>query len=160
MASLINEVTGINPDPVGIDGCGAPTFRGQLIGLARAFASLSVDPRFASVAHAMARFPAIVSSNTMNDGRFAAWWGGPVKVGAQGLVAAGRNGIGLAAKNHEGNVDIAVAGLIEAAGRLGLLSDVARDALKDVSHIPVTGGGRQVGSIEPVVGSAPRENHE
>ena len=98
----------------------------------------------------MKRFPAVLSSNTLSEGKFAAWWGGPVKGGAEGLIAAGRNGIGLAAKSHEGNVDIAIVGLLEAIRQSGLLSQVAEEALVDVARIPVLGGGRQVGTIEPI----------
>ena len=148
--ALVAEVTGIAPEPFGIDGCGAPTMRGELTGLARSFGRLSHEPRFAEVALAMKRFPAILSSNTLAEGKFAAWWGGPVKGGAEGLIAAGRNGIGIAAKSHEGDVNIAIVGLLEAIRLLGLLSQTAEDALHDVAKIPVLGGGRQVGVIEPI----------
>ncbi len=148
--ALVKEVTGVDPEPVGVDGCGAPTLRGNLTGLARSFGRLSQDPRFADVRHAMSRFPAIVSSNTLNDGRFAAWWGGPVKVGAEGLIAAGMNGRGFAAKSHEGNYEMALVGLLEVITGLGMLSQVAQEALVDVAKIPVLGGGRQVGVIEPL----------
>lgn len=150
VTSLVKEVTGIDPDPIGVDGCGAPTLRGSLAGLADAFGTLSTEPRFADVALAMKRFPALVSSNNLAEGKFAAWWGGPVKGGAQGLIAAGRNGIGLASKSHDGDVDIAIAGMMEAIRQLGVLSSVAHQALNDVAHIPVMGGGRQVGTIEPI----------
>lgn len=149
-AALIEEVTGVATDSVGVDGCGAPTLRGNLSGLARAFGRLSVETRFAAAATAMRRFPALVSSNNLNDGKFAAWWGGPVKVGAQGLIAAGRHGIGLAAKSHNGDVEMAIAGLLEAARQVGLLSQVAEEALAEVARIPVLGGGRKVGAIEPL----------
>lgn len=148
--ALIREVTGVDPEPIGVDGCGAPTLRGDLTGLARAFGTLSTEKRFAGAALAMKRFPALVSSNNLNEGKFAAWWGGPVKGGAQGLIAAGRNGIGLAAKSHEGDVDKAIAGLMESIRQLGLLSAVALDALVDVALVPVLGGGRQVGVIQPI----------
>jgi L-asparaginase II len=148
--SLIEDVTGFAADPVGVDGCGAPTLRGNLVGLARSFSTLSIEPRFERARLAMHRFPAVVASNTMADGKFAAWWGGPVKVGAQGLIAAGRNGIGIAAKSHEGSVDIATAAIAEAARQLGLLSAAAEEALTDVRRIPVLGGGRRVGSIHPI----------
>jgi len=147
---LIEDVTGVGSAPIGVDGCGAPTPRGRLTGLARAFGFLSVNPRFARAANAMQRFPALLSSNNLNEGRFAAWWGGPVKGGAQGLIAAGRHGIGVAAKSHEGNVDIAIVAMMEAIRQLGLLSQVATEALTDVARIPVLGGGRQVGTIEPI----------
>lgn len=148
--ALVKEVTGVDTEPLGVDGCGAPTGRGELTGLARAFSHLSDEPRFAAIALAMKRFPAIVSSNTLAEGKFAAWWGGPVKGGAQGLIAAGRNGIGIAAKSHEGNVDIAIVGLLEAIRQVGLLSQTAQDALADVAKIPVLGGGRRVGTIQPI----------
>ena len=147
---LIEEVTGVGADPVGVDGCGAPTLRGNLVGLARSFSILSIAGRFERAATAMKRFPAILSSNTLNEGEFAAWWGGPVKGGAQGLIAAGRHGVGIAAKSHEGNVEIAIAAMMEVIRGIGLLSEVAADDLIDVARIPVLGGGRQVGTIEPI----------
>ncbi len=150
VTALVAEVTGVDPEPIGVDGCGAPTLRGELTGLARAFGRLSSEARFAEIANAMQRFPAVLSSNTLNEGKFAAWWGGPVKGGAEGLIAAGRHGIGIAAKSHEGNVDIAIVGLLEAITHLGLLSSTAQEALVDVSRIPVLGGGKQVGTIEPI----------
>jgi L-asparaginase II len=150
VVTLIKEVTGADPEPIGVDGCGAPTPRGDLAGLARAFSTLSTDTRFTAPALAMKRFPALVSSNNLNEGKFAAWWGGPVKGGAQGLIAAGRNGIGLAAKSHEGDVDKAIAALVESIRQLGMLSAVAQEALVDVAHVPVLGGGSQVGTIEPI----------
>ena len=146
----IEELTGTPTEPIGVDGCGAPTMRGNLPGLARAFATLSTETRFARARLAMHRFPALVAANTMADGEFAAWWGGPVKVGAQGLIAAGRNGIGIATKSHEGSMEIATAAITEAARQIGLLSAVAVDALTDVRMIPVFGGERRVGSIQPI----------
>ncbi len=150
VVALVKEVTGVDPEPFGVDGCGAPTMRGELTGLARSFGRLSSEPRFADIALAMKRFPAVVSSNTLAEGKFAAWWGGPVKGGAEGLIAAGRNGFGIAAKSHEGDVDIAIVGLLEALRQLGLLSQTAEEALIDVAKIPVLGGGRRVGTIEPI----------
>ncbi|MDJ0924602.1 MAG: asparaginase [Acidimicrobiia bacterium] len=149
--TLIEDVTGVEPSPIGVDGCGAPTPRGNLIGLARAFGKLSVGERFTRARSATQRFPALVASNTLPDGQFAAWWGGPVKVGAQGLIAAGRHGVGLAAKSHEGSMPIAVAAIVEAVRRLGLISDIANEALIDVARIPVFGGGRRVGTVEPLL---------
>ncbi len=148
--ALVAEVTGVGVEPIGVDGCGAPTLRGRLRGLARAFGRLSIEPRFEAAATAMRRFPALLSSNNLNEGRFASWWAGPVKGGAEGLIAAGRQGIGIAAKSHDGDVDLAIAAMMEAITRVGLLSDAARDALTDVARPPVLGGGRRVGAIEPI----------
>jgi L-asparaginase II len=99
----------------------------------------------------MTRYPALVSGNDRADGRLGMWWGGPAKVGAEGLMATGRNGVGLAVKSAEGSARIAVVGLIEIARRLGLLSPAALEALA-TDHSPVVlGAGRPVGSIVPDV---------
>lgn len=150
VVEVVEEVTGVSSEPIGVDGCGAPTLRGDLAGLSRAFARLSIEDRFATAARAMKRFPALISSNNLNEGKFAAWWGGPVKGGAQGLIAAGRHGIGIAAKSHEGNVDIAIVAMMESIRQMGLLSQAAADDLIDVARIPVLGGERRVGTIEPI----------
>ena len=148
---LVGEVTGVDPRPIGVDGCGAPTMRGSVRGLALAFARLSVASRFACVREAVMRYPALTSGNDRPDGRLAMWWGGPAKGGAQGLMVAGRNGVAIATKSAGGSITVAVAGLIEVASRLGLLPPAALDALADDHHPVVLGGGRPVGRLEPDV---------
>lgn len=147
---LVGDTTGVEPEPVGTDGCGAPTLRGDLTGLARAFARLSIDDRFTAARTATHRYPSLVADNLREDGRFGAWWSGPVKVGAAGLIAAGRHGIGIAAKSHEGSREVAVIGLLETTRRLGLMPVAAMDALADVARPPVYGGGRPVGVMKPL----------
>jgi len=144
---VVAEATGVDPRPVGVDGCGAPTLRGTVRGQARGFAHLSDDERFAAVASATSRFPALVADDRRPDGRLGSWWGGPVKVGAVGLIGAGRHGIGIAAKSRSGSSRNAVAALVAAARRLGLLSQAMVDGLEDVAEPPVLGGGRHVGSL-------------
>jgi L-asparaginase II len=136
---------------VGVDGCGAPTPQGSIRELARAFARLTAAPRYAEVSAAVHRFPALVADNHRPDGRLGAWWDGPLKVGAQGLIGAGRHGIGLAVKSRSGDREASVIALIALARRLGLLSDAALDALADVAAPPVLGGGRPVGAIHPAL---------
>jgi L-asparaginase II len=143
---LLCELTGIDGRPPGIDGCGAPTLHGSIRGLARAFARLSIDNRFAEARTAMTRYPALTSGNERPDGRLAMWWDGPVKGGAQGLIALARHGVGIAVKSHEGSIDVAVQGAIEIAHRLHLLSPPARDALTSLHEPPVLGGGQVVGA--------------
>jgi L-asparaginase II len=75
------------------------------------------------------------------------WWDGPVKGGAEGLIALARHGVGIAVKSHEGSIDVAVQGAIEIALRLDLLSPPARDALASLHERPVFGGGNVVGAI-------------
>lgn len=147
IVELVAETAGISPEPVGIDGCGAPTLRGSVRGLARAFAQLSSADRFERAADAISRFPALVADNARADGHLARWWGGPVKVGAEGQVGIGRHGIGIAAKAKAGSSDVAVAAVIAAADDLGLLPGAMRSGLVAEASPPVLGGGVPVGHL-------------
>jgi L-asparaginase II len=143
----VTAATGISAEPVGVDGCGAPTIRGSVRGLATAFAQLSSNPRYERAASAISRFPSLVADNERADGKLARWWGGPVKVGAQGQIGIGRHGIGIAAKAKAGESDVAVAAIIAAADDLGLLPDAMRSGLADEAAPPVLGGGVPVGEL-------------
>ncbi len=147
IVEIVADATGIRPEPVGIDGCGAPTLRGSVRGLARAFAKLSSAERCRPAATAVSRFPALVADNSRPDGKLARWWGGPIKVGAEGQIGIGRHGIGIAAKADAGRSEIAVAAVIAVADELGLVSDVMSDALEAEAAPPLFGGGRPVGSV-------------
>lgn len=146
-AEIITETTGVESNPAGVDGCGAPAFRGNLTGLATAFARISVEPRFARVSGAMARFPALVADNVRPDGRLGLWWGGPAKVGAAGVMGLGNNGIGIATKSVAGSAAVAVAASINVASRLGLSTPAMDNALEQEAAPPVLGGGRRVGTL-------------
>lgn len=152
---LVAATTGVDPLPTGLDGCGAPTLRGNLTGLATAFARLTVDPRFDAVRTATARYPALTSGNERPDGRLGMWWGGPTKGGAEGLMVAARNGVAIATKSHEGSIDVAVQALIEIGRRTGLLGTAATDALADIHRPVVLGGGRPAGVVVPDVDLEP-----
>lgn len=148
---LVHDATKVDPTPTGIDGCGAPTLRGTVRGLATAFARISTDPEFAPTAEPLNRFPSLVASSDRGDGKLGAWWDGPLKVGAQGLIGAGRHGIGLAVRSESGSSQIAVVGMIAVMLHLRLLSAAAIDALTAEAAPDVLGGGRLVGNIEPAV---------
>ncbi len=148
---IVRDATQVEPTPTGIDGCGAPTLRGSVRGLANAFARLSSDDEFAPTASAVHRFPSLVASNDRADGKLAAWWDGPMKAGAQGLLGAGRHGIGVAVRSESGSSEIAVLAMIAVIRHLGLLSPAALSALTDEAAPPVLGGGEPVGTIEPAL---------
>lgn len=153
VADVTSDVSSFGAElHLGVDGCGAPTPRGTVRSLARAFSRLTVAPRYRDAAIAMHRYPSLVADNHRPDGRLAAWWGGPVKVGAQGLIGAGCHGIGLAVKSDDGDRVSSVIGLIAMSRRLGLLSAAACDALADVAAPAVLGGGKPVGAFEPALG--------
>jgi L-asparaginase II len=131
--------------PVGVDGCGTPTLRGTVRTLASAFARLSVDPAAQPVVTAMTAYGALVADNVRPDGRLAATWGGPVKVGAEGSVAFSRHGVAVAAKSESGTSAMAVAAALHAAQIVGVLGEPMASGLRNEISPPVFGGGRQVG---------------
>lgn len=143
------EVSGVDPDPVGVDGCGAPTLRGSVAALARAFARLG-DDEYSKVWAACSRFPALVAGNDLVNGKLGQWWPGPVKSGAEGLIACSGNGFGAAVKSHSGSYERATAALGEMLRTMGLLSAAAVHALSDVLAPPVLGGGHPQGTIRTV----------
>ena len=144
----IAEVGGVEGRPAGVDGCGAPAYRGSLRALARVFSRVSSDPAFAPVASVMSRFASLVSGPGRPDGQLGRWWAAPIKVGAQGILGAGRHGVGLAVKSHSGSAQIAAMGMMEMMQTLGLLSPASADALADVASPAVLGAGRVQGHIE------------
>jgi L-asparaginase II len=147
VVDLVTDATGLRPEPVGVDGCGAPTMRGSVRGLATAFAVLTSSERCRPAASAISRFPALVADSSRPDGKLARWWGGPVKVGAEGQIGIGRHGIGIAAKATAGRREVAVAAVIAVADHLGLMPDVMRRALASEAAPPVLGGGTPVGAL-------------
>lgn len=147
---VVSDVTGQAVEPVGVDGCGAPTLNGSVIGLARAFARLGSDPELEPMADAMTRFGALVADNVRGEGRVAVALGGPSKGGAEGLFAMTLAGISIATKSLDGAIDIAVAAALDVAEVIGVLPRGTREWLDEVRRPPVIGGGRRVGSLEPI----------
>jgi len=145
---IMRDVSGVEPEPVGVDGCGAPTLRGSTRGLANAFIRLGTDPEIAPIARAVSRFGALVADNLRPDGRTALWWSGPLKVGAEGLLAMTSADITIAAKSHSGRSEIAVAAALVTAKRIGALPEAMVDALRDETRPPVIGGDEIVGNLE------------
>lgn len=152
VVEIAAEATGTNPEPLGIDGCGAPTLRGSVRSLAAGFRTLTTDPDFARIAFAMSRFGALVADNTRPEGRVGVNWGGPSKGGAEGLFAASRHGTTIVTKSLDGASDIAVAAQIEVANRIGGLPRGTAQWLEPVAHPPVLGGSVPVGRLELVDG--------
>lgn len=150
VVDTLHEYTGIDPEPRGIDGCGAPTLKGTITGLARGFQRLTTNAEIESIATAMTRFGSLVADNMRPSGRIAAQWGGPVKVGAEGSIALSRSGVGIAAKSRSGSDVAAAAAAVEVADRLDMLTASMHDALYEVRFPAVEGGGQRVGSWELV----------
>jgi L-asparaginase II len=147
---IVREFTGIDPQPVGIDGCGAPASRGTIRGIAKAFTLLDTEEELRPIADALTRFGSLTSDNITGAGRFAAVWGGRQKGGAEGSFVAVRHGVAIATKSRSGNSDAAVAGALHVADTLGMLTDGMRDTLAPQINPPVLGGGAIVGRLELV----------
>jgi L-asparaginase II len=150
VVDIVADVTGVDPGPLGIDGCGAPTLRGTVAGLARGFSRLTTDRELEPIASAMTRFGALVADNVRADGRIGVDWGGPSKVGAAGLIGLCRQGIGIAARSIDGDDAVAAAAALEVADRLGMLPRGSAEWLTRVRNPPVLGGGLPVGALELV----------
>jgi L-asparaginase II len=148
IVDIMGDVSGIEPEPVGVDGCGAPTLRGSTKGLANAFIRLGNDPELAPIASAVNRFGALVADNLRPEGRTALWWGGPLKVGAEGLLGMTTGDVTIASKSHSGRSEIAVAAALVTAEKIGALSRAMVNALGDEIRPPVVGGGAVVGHME------------
>ncbi|MCB2223852.1 MAG: asparaginase [Actinobacteria bacterium] len=147
--AFLEEVTGAPAGPVGIDGCGVPTLRSTVPGLARAFARLATDPDLARVADAMYRYSSLTADGDRPDSVLAKWVPGTVKIGAMGCIGmAHQSGIGIAAKAWSGSFEVAVMAVVHVLGRLGLLPYHPAAMLADVANPPVLGGGRRVGAFE------------
>ncbi len=145
----VEASTGEPAGPVGVDGCGVPTFRATVVGLARAFARLATDPSLASVAQAVARFTPLTGDGDRAETELARWCPAAVKGGAQGCVGvAWFGGLGIAAKCWTGEPAPAAAAAAIALHRLGILSEYGWDMLAGVARPVVTGGDRPVGHLE------------
>jgi L-asparaginase II len=145
--ATLGELAGERPDPVAVDGCGAPLFGLSLTGLARATQALATakeGPAHA-VAEAIRQYPEYVAgTGHINTRLMQAVPGIIAKGGAEGvLVTATAEGHAVAVKvadgSHRATTLIALAAL-EALG-----ADVS--SAEALRTIPVLGGGRPVGEI-------------
>ena len=149
----VAAAAGESPDPMGVDGCGVPTFSGTAAGLARAFARLATDPALAPVADAVARFAAITADGDRAEAELARWCPAAVKAGAQGCIGvAWFGGLGVAAKCWTGVEAAAVVAIVAVLRHLGILPDYPAEMLAAVARPAVLGGGRPVGSLQVLEG--------
>jgi len=142
---------------VGVDGCGAPALALPLVAVARAFARIAADDRFAPVRTAGLGAPELVAGHERGPGGTrrpvvdTALLGAGVvaKRGAEGVLAAGWCGTegragGIAAKASDGSlrgVSTAVVAHLEAAGV------VPEGTWREPSP---QGGGAAAGTVVPV----------
>lgn len=149
---LLEEVTGERDVALGVDGCGAPTPTISAIGLARAFSRLGNDERFAEVFTVMHRYPRLVSGVGRADAEVAIATHSVAKSGAEGSIGiALRNRGAIAVKVLDGS-DRAIGPVAAAVlSDLGWITPRMGERLAAALRVPMSGGGRDVGSVEPLV---------
>lgn len=152
IVELASESSRRSVEPTGVDGCGIPTLRGDVAGLARIFSGFVNDERFAEATTAASRFTPLTSSGESVAARLARWTPSVVKGGAEGCIGLGmlEHGVAIAAKAWTGSGAAAGVGLVAVMDRLGLIPDHQRERLASVARPVVHGGGRPVGSLEPL----------
>lgn len=147
---------------MGIDGCSAPNFALPLIGMARAFARLTIeapDPRYGDaprkIFHAMTSHPEMVSGLKRNDLAIMQAGSGDwvSKVGGEAVQGVGirSRGWGIAIKIADGNPRALHPVTVEVLRQLGLLADPAETPLEPFAH-PHIFNYREIdtGEIRPV----------
>jgi L-asparaginase len=121
--------------PLGVDGCGVPTFALSLERMAHAFARLPELEGGARTVSAMRANPDLIRGPLAADAvvmRELPGW--TAKGGAEGLMCAvGPDGIGVALKVEDGNSRAVAAGLAEVLHRLGfpLVQSLAREPVEN-----------------------------
>lgn len=142
------EVAGVDRR-VGVDGCGAPVFLTNVLGMARAFARLATDQTLSPVYDAMHSYPALVSGVANADAAIARNLGAAAKRGALGTLGVAMPSFGgLAVKCWDGNDRVAGVAAIAALDQMGAVPLAASEALEPYRRPAVTGGIRPVGAIE------------
>jgi L-asparaginase II len=152
IAVTMSEVLGGNHGPVGVDGCGVPAFRGTVGSMAKAYALLAGEARFAPAWTAMHRMPAMTSDLNQPAALIANWLDVAAKHGAEAcLGVAVRHRLGVAVKVWDGSPRAVGVGMVAALDQLGVVPPPARAGLEVIARPPVLGGGLPQGSIEPAV---------
>ncbi len=148
------EYLGRPGEPTGVDGCGVPTPRSDVVGLARMFSRVGVDPEFARVRTATMRFPSLLRDGDRPEAQIARWFPGVVKGGAMGCIGIAwpEGGLGFAAKCWTGDGAAATVAILRLMSDLGVLSRYPREQLAGVIAPEVLGGGAPVGNLAVIEG--------
>lgn len=150
--AIMEDVTGQSGLEVGIDGCGAPTFTVSTRSLATAFARLGNDERFNRVFEAMHRFPRLTSGLGKPDAEFAIHTHGVAKRGAEGNLGLSVRGRGaVAIKIADGDSRAIGPVVTDVLTQLDWVTPSMARALAAATRVPMSGGGREVGTVESVV---------
>ncbi|WP_395727823.1 asparaginase [Nakamurella sp.] len=150
--STVERFAGPTHDTVGVDGCGAPVFATDLVGLARGFRALvTAEPGSSAraVADAMRRHPHLVGGRTSGDTLLMREIPGLlVKLGADGVQCfALPDGRAAAFKISDGAERARLPIVLAALDYLGIRTEPVAAAPLAVTARTVFGAGRPVGSV-------------
>jgi L-asparaginase II len=163
--ATVGEVAGVEPEriEVGLDGCGAPTFRLPLLALAHAFARLTNPEGLGAVREAACgellaaihRSPELLAGEGRLCTALVRSAPGAIfpKNGAEGVYAVGLagRGIGLAVKVSDGNERGYLPVVVQALQWLGLWQEVPA-ALIDFAAVPLRNTQKKVvGHVQSVL---------
>ncbi|WKZ82082.1 MAG: asparaginase [Acidimicrobiia bacterium] len=150
--AIAEELTGRPVGPVGVDGCGVPTMRSDVMGLARAFGAVATDSRLSCVRDAARRLAPLTRDGEAPEATLARWLPVVAKGGAAGCIGVAwvEGGIGLAAKAWSGSGAAAIAAVVTLLCDLGILGGHPLEHLDEVRSPVVKGGGRPVGRLAVV----------
>jgi L-asparaginase II len=154
---VLSRAAEMEPETVGVDGCGVPVHAYPLANLARMFAGLADPARLGPFEAAgrravgsMLSEPSMVAGRgTVDTDVMEAVPGIVVKGGAEGLMcaAATDGGPGIAVKIADGAGRATGPALVRVLALLGIMDGGAAEALAERARPPVEGGGRPVGEL-------------
>ena len=160
IAETFARVTGEPVEHVAVDGCGAPLLSTSLTGLARAFALIATAPSgpASRIARAIREHPEYVSGSTRDELTLLRAIPGAIgKAGAESVyVVALPDGRAFASKTDDGGArarPVLMAALLAQAGVLDE-DGVDGPAVRRTGEAVLLGGGKPVGEIRAVLGSA------
>ncbi|HET6652628.1 MAG TPA: asparaginase [Nocardioides sp.] len=153
IAQTFAELTGEPVEAIAVDGCGAPLLSTTLVGLARAFRTLSVAESGPEkrVADAIRTAPEYTSGTRRDEAALLRAVPGAIgKAGAESCYAVGLpDGRAVALKTDDGAARVRPVLMAAALERLGLLDHqgVDADAVRRTGVVELLGGGVPVGLL-------------
>lgn len=160
----VQRFTGEAPEPIVVDGCGAPTFALSLTGIARAYrrmATASIDSPFplhrqaAQLLRSARAHPWVVESDGRGDSLLMRELGVFAKFGAEGIsVVAAPDGSVAAVKILDGTLRAARLVAVELLVQAGSLTRDAVNSVLPSMGLEVSGGGQTVGQVEVAFSSS------
>jgi L-asparaginase II len=160
ITTAVEDACGMAPRPVGVDGCGVPVHGVTVRAMATLYARLVRPERLGVLAPSVERAvtsmraaPHLVGGRGRLDTELMAATDHVLaKEGAEALACAAdlRSGVGIAVKIGDGGHRAAPPALLHVLDELGVLTPTQLRTLRPHVRPPVLGGGRRVGSTEPV----------